>query len=191
MYEIKYNRSEVPYGLKIIIINLQIWDLSHLPPWHQAALDKTTCSLYSLSELSGPNLEGWLDLTLWGCPSWTRWGMQQDSPCRRSTRWGWRATSCPSRCAWPWSSLRIRHLQGASTVDWSWASILTPIPTEVLQPEAWLREPPLGMGWGTGEWFADWLWGTTMTILGKNPKPANLRKKWRPTRYEKNVGLAF
>lgn len=112
VHEIKYNRSDAPHASKITVIKWQIWNLSpSLPPWHQAALARSASSLFSL-------LEGVMDLTLWGYPSWTLWGRQQDWLCRRSTQWGWRATSCPSRFAWPWSSLRIHHLQEAGKGDW-------------------------------------------------------------------------
>lgn len=160
VHEIKYNRSDAPHALKITVIKLQIWNLSpSLPPWHQAALARSASSLFSL-------LEGVMDLTLWGYPSWTLWGRQQDWLCRRSTQWGWRATSCPSRFAWPWSSLRIHHLQEAGKGDWSWASALA------LHLQR--NSLPCGQAWGTtpgGELgirkvTAGWLWWA-LTILGK------------------------
>lgn len=40
-------------------------------------------------------------LTVRRCPCGTRWGRRPGWPCRTSKRWGWRATSCPSRCAAP------------------------------------------------------------------------------------------
>ena len=178
VHEIKHNRSEAPHALKITVIKLQIWTLSpSLPPWHQAALARFASSLYSL-------LEGVMDLTLWGYPSWTLWGRQQDWLCRRSTQWGWRATSCPSRFAWPWSSLRIHHLQEAGKGDWSWASALACISREILCPVARHREPPLVVSWGSGKWLPAG-YGGLWQFWGKNARTTNLGKGWQTTKYGK------
>lgn len=136
---------------KSTIIQLQVRDRS------PSASRTRGCTVFTaFRSWMVPDLEGGMDLTLWGCPSWTPWGKPPGLLCRRSTRWGWKATSCPSRCAWPWSSLRIHHLQEASKMDWPWASTLTRIPTEMLQlhPGAWLRELPLALAWGAGKWAA-------------------------------------
>lgn len=157
VHKIKYNRSEVPHALTITTIKLQIWNLSpSLPPWHQATVARFASSLYSL-------LEGVMDLTLWGCPSWTLWGRQRDWLCRRNTRWEWRATSCPSQFSWPWSSLRILHLEETGKGDWSGVSALTPIPINSLPCSQALGTTP-GHELQINKVTASWLWWT-LTVL--------------------------
>jgi hypothetical protein len=106
------------HSINIPIVQLKICDLILSLPG--CSLCESSAELYPLwrfLELMVPDQEGGR-LTLWGCPSWTLWGRQQDWLCRMSTRWGWRATSFPSRYAWPRSSQKTRHLQEAGRLDW-------------------------------------------------------------------------
>lgn len=75
--------------------------------------------------------------TLWGCPSGTLWEKQQGWLCRRNIQWGWRATSCPSQCAWPQSSQKTRHLQNAEGLA---VPSLTTTPSKILPSLAKIKD---------------------------------------------------
>lgn len=130
-----------------------------------------------------------MDLTLWDCPSGTLWGRQQDWLCRRSRQWGWRATNCPSRCAWPWSSLKIHHLRRqAKLIDLEfslWLSLTWNYSASKSGKES--------HHWDMGKVTYLGVVGELYDISRNNTKTTNLHplNGWRPQDLKKNHNLYF